>query len=213
MHFVLDEKVDERDDSAEKGAGHVLAVLDGVGVVGAQGEAAKHPGDGGHKIRNHENVVPVVVVRRSDVGPAAAGESAEDTEKGDNLGKRATGLGREQVPETDEGETRARGEGNEEHKERALREAIANRGRDGREPFLRVAEPFVLDNLCVVEGDADEEGTKEGGWQEVSEELQGQEWNEASQDRKIARSRDSIVAKVSTYHRPHQCAASSPRRH
>lgn len=53
--------------------------------------------------------------------------------------------------------------GNEDHEKGPLGVSIANGGGDGGEPLLRVAVPLILDDLVVVEGDADDEGADEGG--------------------------------------------------
>lgn len=106
MDLVLDEEVHERHDGAKEGTGDVFAVLDGGGVGRAERDAAKHPRDGGDEVGDHEDVVPVVVVGRRDIGPAAARDGAEDTKVADGLGEGVARLGRQQVPETDESEAR-----------------------------------------------------------------------------------------------------------
>lgn len=107
--------------------------------------------------------MPVMIVCGGDVGPAAAGEGAEEAPEGNEAGQLGAGPARQQIPEADEGETRAGCDGDEELEEGALRIPVANGGGDGGKPFLRVPEPFVLDDLVVVERDADDKGAKEGG--------------------------------------------------
>ena len=51
-------------------------------------------------------------------------------------------------------------DGDEEHKNGAFGIAVANGGGNGREPFLRIAIPLVLDNLVKVQRAADDEGTE-----------------------------------------------------
>ena len=53
-------------------------------------------------------------------------------------------------------------DGDEDHENGALGVAIADRGRDGGEPFIRIAKPLVLDDLLVVERRADDESAQEG---------------------------------------------------
>lgn len=106
--------------------------------------------------------MPVMVVGGCNIGPAAAGEGAKEAPEPNEAGQLGARPAREQVPESDEGEARAGCDCDEELKEGPFRISVANGGRDGGEPLLRVAEPFVLDDLVVVEGDADDEGAQEG---------------------------------------------------
>lgn len=55
-------------------------------------------------------------------------------------------------------------DGDKNHEDGALGVAVANGGRHGWEPLVRVAIPLVLDNLAVVQGGADDEGAQEGHW-------------------------------------------------
>ena len=48
--------------------------------------------------------MPVVVVRRGNIGPSAAGERAEDARVRDELGKLLSGARGEEVEESDKGE-------------------------------------------------------------------------------------------------------------
>jgi hypothetical protein len=86
VHLVLDEKVDEGDESREKGSAKDLAVLESGWVSRAQGKAAQCPGESRNKIGYHEDVVPVMVVSRRDVGPSSASQCAEDANTSDELG-------------------------------------------------------------------------------------------------------------------------------
>lgn len=164
MDLVLDKKVDQRNDSTVEGTGHVFAILDCHMIGWAQGNAPKGPRNGGQQVGNHEEVVPVVIIRRSNVGPATASEGAKDAPKCDKAGKPVTGLARQEVPESHEGESRTGCYGYKELEEGSFRIAITYSGRDGGKPFLRVAEPFVLDDLVVVERHADDEGAEESSW-------------------------------------------------
>lgn len=64
------------------------------------------------------------------------------------------------------GEDHTGRQGDEELEHGPLRVLVADRCRDRREPFLRVAPEFVLDDLVVVEGKPDEKGTEEGACQD-----------------------------------------------
>lgn len=162
MHFVLDEVVDQGHQSAEEQTGQDLAVLDSAAVVRAEGEAAESPGQGCHQVRDHENVVPVVIISRGNISPASTRECPEQAHTSNQLWQGGIGAGSQEVPKEDEGETRAGSNGNEDLEERAFRVAITDSGRHGREPFIRVAVVFVLDNLVEVQGHSHYQGTEEG---------------------------------------------------
>lgn len=80
---MLDKKVNERHEGTEEGAGEVFAVLDGGRVGRAEGNTASGPGQRRDNVGNHEDVVPVVIVGRGDVRPAATGQCAEETHGSD----------------------------------------------------------------------------------------------------------------------------------
>jgi len=166
VHLVLDEIVDQWHQCSKEKASHDLAVLDGTTVVRAQGQAAQSPRQGGHQIRDHENVMPVMVVGGGDIGPASAGQRPEDTDAGNNLRQGVVRTRTEDVPQENEEEARTGSDSNENHKERALRVSIANRGGHGGEPFVRVAVVFILNDFVVMQRDADNQRAEEGSVRE-----------------------------------------------
>lgn len=102
VNLVLDVKVYEGDDGAEESPRNPLAVQDCPCVCGARGETSEHPRDGCHEVRDHENVMPVMVIGRRHVRPAAAGKCPEDAEKCNHLGQTATRACRQDIPQRDE---------------------------------------------------------------------------------------------------------------
>lgn len=107
-----------------------------------------------------------MVIRRCNVGPSAASQSPKDAPECDEAWQLVPRLARHEIPESDESESRTRGYGNEELEKGSFGIAIAYCRGDGGEPFLWVAEPFVLDDLVVVEGHANDESTQEGRCEE-----------------------------------------------
>ena len=79
-----------------------------------------------------------MVVGRGDVDPAAAKHGPDEADSGYERGRRARLRG-EEVPEADQCEARAGGNGDEELEEGALGVAVADGRGHGREPFMRVA--------------------------------------------------------------------------
>lgn len=59
-------------------------------------------------------------------------------------------------------------DGDEEHKYGAFRIAIANGGRDGGEPLIRVTVPLILHDFAVVQRGADDEGAQESNCDTVN---------------------------------------------
>lgn len=163
MHLVLDEKVDERHQRSEEGPRQPLPVFDGLCVRWAERDAAERPGQGGDDVRDHEDVVPVVVVCRRDVCPPAARQGPQETHDGDELWKPRAGLSRQEVPQAHEREPRPRRDGDEHHEEGPLRVPVTDGRGHRRKPFFRVAVELVLDYLVVVQRNADDECAEEGG--------------------------------------------------
>ena len=106
MHFVLDKEVDQRYECRKEGAGKELPILDRSGVAGAQGEAAKSPRQSSHQVRDHEDVVPVMVVGRRNVCPSSTSQSSENANTSDEFREGRVGPARQDVPEADKGESR-----------------------------------------------------------------------------------------------------------
>lgn len=77
MNLVLDKKVYQGDDAAVECARQVFSVLDGDRIGRAQRKTAKSPGNGGKEIGDHEDVVPVMVIGRSNIGPPSTREGAK----------------------------------------------------------------------------------------------------------------------------------------
>lgn len=187
MNLVLDVKVDQGHESAEEAPGQVFPIFDGLGVRRAQGNATGCPRDGQDKVGNHQNVVPVVVISRRDICPPAACQGPDDAEERDRFGEGAAGFRGEQVPQSHErkswpcssssakapkkgqgGHGHTRSNGDEEHEDGAFGIAVANGGRDGWEPLVRVAIPLILDDLAVMQRGADDEGAEERNCEKVN---------------------------------------------
>lgn len=106
MDFVLDEKVDQWDQCSKEPSRKILSVLDRLGVRWAEVDASGRPWDRKYQVRDHQDVMPIVVVGRRDVGPPSAGERSNKTREGDPFGKRVAGFGGQEIKEADKGEPR-----------------------------------------------------------------------------------------------------------
>lgn len=107
MDFVSDEEVDERNECREERSGEELPVFQSSGIARAQREAANSPWQGSHEIRDHEDIVPVVVICRRDICPPSASQCSEDADSSDEFGEGRVRSAGQDIPETYKGESRA----------------------------------------------------------------------------------------------------------
>lgn len=98
MDLMLNEIVDQRNQCSEEQTGHNLAVLDSTAVVGAERKTAESPWQSSDQVRDHEDIMPVMVVGRCNVSPTSTSQSTEDTHAGNELGQSRIGARREDVP-------------------------------------------------------------------------------------------------------------------
>lgn len=63
VHFVLYEKVNQGHQSAEEQACHDLPVFYGPTVLRTEGKTAKSPRQRRNQIGNHEDIMPVMIIR------------------------------------------------------------------------------------------------------------------------------------------------------
>lgn len=106
--------------------------------------------------------MPVVIVGRGDICPAAASQGTDEPHGGYEARQLVAGLPRQEIPETDKRKSRPGCNCDEDHKEGTFGVSVANGCRDGWEPLLRVAVELILDDLVVMQGDADNQCTKKG---------------------------------------------------
>ena len=77
MDFVLDEEVDQWDQGTKEATCEYLPILDCGRIIRAQGEASQGPGKSRDEVGDHEDVVPVMVIRRRDIRPTTTGDGAK----------------------------------------------------------------------------------------------------------------------------------------
>lgn len=163
MHLVLNEEVDQWHYSPKEGTRQVLPQLNRLRVGWAHHETANGPWQGRYQVADHEDIMPIVVVGARDICPTTTGQSPEHAHTSNPLGT-ALALPVDQAVEQEDQQEAGTGTyRNEDLEDGSLGIAIPNSRGDGREPFDRVAEVLILDNLLVVECDADNEGTEESG--------------------------------------------------
>ena len=108
VNLVLYEKVDERNQCPEEGAGQNFPVLKSFCVsLWTKCYAPQGPGQRSHQIRDHEDVMPAMVVRRRNVCPSTTRECTEDPYTCHKFWQYRIRSCREDIPEEDEGKARA----------------------------------------------------------------------------------------------------------
>lgn len=166
VHFVLDKVIDQRHQSTEEQTGHDLPVLHSAAVVRAESQTTQRPRQSSNQIRNHENVVPVMVIRRRNVCPTTTGERPEYSNTSDNLRKRRVRPRGEDIPEEHQSEPGTGSNGDEDLEEGTFGVSIADGRRYGREPFVGVTVVFVLDNFPEMQSHSHDQGAEERGIRE-----------------------------------------------
>jgi hypothetical protein len=106
VNLVLDEKVDQRHKRGEKTSSKDLSIFERGGIVGAQGDTAYCPWQSCNKVRDHEDIVPVMVVGGGNICPSSAGQRSEDADTSNELGQGRVWATSQGVPEADECEPR-----------------------------------------------------------------------------------------------------------
>lgn len=161
VHLVLDEEIHQRHKRAEESTSQVFPVPNGGRIRRAKHQAANRPGQGSHQVADHENVMPIMVIRARNVRPSTTSECPEHAHAGNEFGQCAARPIGQAVKEEDQHKSRARTYSDEDLEDGSLWIAITNRGADGGKPFLRVAPVLVLHDLVVVKGNPNDQRANE----------------------------------------------------
>lgn len=103
-----------------------------------------------------------MIIGRGDIRPPSTGQSSDDASDCNNSRKTRVWFSGEQVEKTNEGKSRARSDGNEQHEEGTFRISIADGRGDGWEPFLWISIPLILNYLFVMKSAANKQGAEKG---------------------------------------------------
>ena len=161
MNLVLDKEIDQRHERAKEEPTKNFAVFDRNGVWRAQSETAPRPRYSCHKVRDHENIVPIVVIGRGHVCPSSASQGSEEASSSNDGWKVGVGSLGKEIPESNECKSRPRCDGNENHEDRSFRVAVANGRGDRRKPLLWVAVVLILNNLGIMQPASNNQCTEE----------------------------------------------------
>lgn len=153
---MLNEKVHERYQRSEESAGQVLPILDSLRIWRTQRQTTQCPRQRSHQIADHEDIMPIVIIRARNICPSSAGQSPEHTHASHELGQRAVRPLSQAVPQKNQHKSRSRTDRDEDLEDGAFGVAITNRCAHGGEPFDRVAEMLVLHDFMVVQRHTDD---------------------------------------------------------
>jgi hypothetical protein len=162
VNLVLDEEVHKRDECRKESSAQVFSQLDGSRVWRAQCKASQCPGQGRDQVADHEDVVPVVIIRARNICPSSASQCPENANSCNEFWQASVGFVGHAIEEEDQQEAWAGANGDEDLEDGAFRVTVANGCADGGEPFDGVSKVFVLDDFGVMKGHADDQGAEEG---------------------------------------------------
>lgn len=162
VNLVLDEEVHEWDQRRKESSTQVLSQFDGARVGRAQCKATKCPWQGRDQVADHEDIMPIVIIRACNICPSTACQCSKDSHSCDEFRQAAALLVGHAVEEEYQQESWTRADGDENLEDGAFRVAVANGCADGGEPFDGVSKVFVLNDLGVMKGHADDQGAEEG---------------------------------------------------
>lgn len=130
MHFVLNEEVEHRNQSRKESRTQPFPILDSIRIRRAQQNATNGPGNCRDQIADHEDIVPVMVIRARNVCPSTTRQRPQDSDTCDKLGQTAALSVRDAVPQEDEHEAWSRAYGDEDLEDGAFGVSIAYRRAD-----------------------------------------------------------------------------------
>lgn len=147
MYLVLDEEIDQWHQGTKEQTGHDFPILRSTAVVTTQGDATQRPRQSCNQVRNHKDIVPVMVISRCYIGPTTTGECPKQSDTSNYLWQSRVGPRSKDIPEEHQSESRAGSDGDEDLEEGTFGVSITNGCGYGREPFIGVAVMFVLDDF------------------------------------------------------------------
>ena len=162
MYLVLDKEVHERNECCEESSTQVFPQLDSSRVRRAQCKTAQRPRQSRDQVADHENIVPIVIIRACNVCPSTACQCPENTHSRNEFRQAAARRVGHAVEEEYQQEAWAGADSDEDLEDGTLRVAVSNGCADRGEPFDGVSEVLVLDNFRVMKGHADNQGAEEG---------------------------------------------------
>lgn len=148
MHFVLYEEINQRDHGPKEQYSSSLPVLHGPFVGWGCHETAHCPGNRSHKIADHEDIVPIMIVGGCHIYPSATQNCPKQTNTSSCLGQYTRSVCQE-IPKAYQGESGTGCNGDEDLENRSFRIEVADRSRDRREPLFWISIVLVFHDLSI----------------------------------------------------------------
>ena len=79
VNLVLNEEVDQRNQSTEESTRKILSVFDSLPVVRAQCQTTQCPRERRNNVGDHKYIVPIVSIGRRNICPSSAGQSSKQS--------------------------------------------------------------------------------------------------------------------------------------
>ena len=137
---MSDEEEYQGDKGAEEGSRQDLAIFDSLHIrFGTQRNAAQGPWQSGHQVGYHEDVVPIVIIRRCDICPAPARQGPEYPHSEYKLWEGRSRSLRKNVPEEYKRKPRAGRHGDEQLEDCSFRVSVTDCSGNRGKPFVGIA--------------------------------------------------------------------------
>lgn len=107
MNLVLNKEVDQGYQGTKESTSDILSVPDGLWVRRAESNTAQCPGESAHNVRDHKNVVPIMIVGRCDVRPATACQGSKKARRGNEAREFGARLSTNEIEQAHERESRS----------------------------------------------------------------------------------------------------------
>jgi hypothetical protein len=89
MDFMLDEKVDERDEGAEETSRDDFTVFQCSWVERGHGDDSQCPWQSAHQIPDHGDIMETMIIGRRDIDPSSTEECSQYANEGNDFWQRS----------------------------------------------------------------------------------------------------------------------------
>ena len=99
MHFVLDKIVNQWYQGTKEGPRQVFSVLDCPGIIWTQDDTTISPWYSRDEIRNHEDVVPLVIISRRNICPSTTCQCSKHAHERNEFWEALIPFRRKEIPQ------------------------------------------------------------------------------------------------------------------
>ena len=144
MDFVLYKPVYQRYQSPKECSCNDLSKFYRLLIRRTKRQTSNGPWQGSYKVWDHEDIVPIVIIRRSDISPSSACKRPENTHTNDEFSHSSPWPWSEKIPYYHESESRTWGNCNKKLENGSFRISISDCRRYRREPLVWKALDIIL---------------------------------------------------------------------